>query len=420
MGRKSTHGLPPGIHRDKQGAYWATLEGDEAKLWRKRYPGKTLPRRKAKNLRQAITLQRQLLDDLKAARDPTRENPKTADWVETCIKHKRSAASSTIRRYRTSLQWQIANHTIGRMRVAEVLKSHVEEWIDELIIQKRQDDHTRFLDSDTIERAYALLRMAFNMAIAEGMITTNPCKGVELPDPENEEIHPMTPDQVIHFLAFLNMLDKSRPHRLIAFYYIAIRCGLRLAELIGLRWIDIDLERRELRVVGQLQQGRRKKGKSKKAHRTVPLAPDVAEVVRTHEQNQNEERALAGNGWNKAGLVFCSENGTALRGSNVWRQFTALQRRAGLAEPCAVCDASGKQNGEKCATCHGNKSIALFRTHDMRHTYAALAIGAGVDIYTISRRMGHESIKTTADTYGHLYKGQDDDATAIARLLGRS
>ena len=56
----------------------------------------------------------------------------------------------------------------------------------------------------------------------------------------------------------------------------------------------------------------------------------------------------------------------------------------------------------------------------MRHTYAALAIAAGVDIFTLSRRMGRESITTTAERYGYLYKGRDDDATAIARLLGRA
>jgi integrase len=214
--------------------------------------------------------------------------------------------------------------------------------------------------------------------------------------------------------------EQGRPHRNAALYYVAIRCGLRLGELLGLRWVDMDLDRRELRILGQLQQGRRKRGKTKKAHRTVPITHDIVGIIRKHQQNQNEEHAISGDGWNKAGLVFCSENGTPLSPHNVWRQFTSLQRRAGLAEPCGACMASGKLAGTKCTACHGHKSIALFRTHDMRHTYAALAIAAGVDIFTLSRRMGHESITTTADKYGHLYKGQDDDATAIERLLKRN
>src|SRR6266516_6643572 len=121
MGRKSQHNLPPGIQLDQHGSYWATLEGDEATLWRKRYPGRSLPRRKATSLKEALKLQRQLIDDLKAARDPNAENPKDADWVKTCIDRKRKLAPSTATRYRSSLEWQIESHTIGRMRVLQVL-----------------------------------------------------------------------------------------------------------------------------------------------------------------------------------------------------------------------------------------------------------------------------------------------------------
>ncbi len=55
----------------------------------------------------------------------------------------------------------------------------------------------------------------------------------------------------------------------------------------------------------------------------------------------------------------------------------------------------------------------------MRHMYAAIAIAADVDIFTLSQRMGHESITTTANTYGHFYKGKTDDADAIDQLLQR-
>jgi integrase len=419
MGRKSAHNLPPGIQLDQHGAFWATLEGEHATQWRERYPGRSLPRRKAKDLREALKLQRQLMGDLKDGRDPNADNPRVADWVQACIDRKRRAAASTIRRYRQLLTWQIAPHQIGRLRMGQVQHKHVQEWVDALVVQKRQGDATRTLDAYTVSHAFTLLKMAFNIAKAEGLITKNPCDGVELPDPEDEEINPMTPAQVKILLPLLDALDNGRPHRNRALYYVAIYCGLRLGELIGIRWADVDLDRCELRVIGQLQQGRRKKGKTPKAHRTVPLPVVVVGVLQWHLQNQNEEGAIAGDGWNKAGLVFCSENGTPLSAHNVWRQFTAFQRRCGLAEPCAVCNATGKQDGVKCADCHGHGSVALFRTHDMRHTYAALAIAAGVDIYKLSRRMGHESITTTADKYGHLYKGQDDDATAIERLLKR-
>ena len=93
----------------------------------------------------------------------------------------------------------------------------------------------------TIRNAFALLRMAFNMAIPK-LITLNPCKGVKLPLPDDEEIRPLDPEEVDIFLTYLDTLihdkatGKQRPHRNAALYHVAIRCGLREGELLGLRW----------------------------------------------------------------------------------------------------------------------------------------------------------------------------------------
>jgi integrase len=421
MGRKSAHNLPPGIHQDQRGHLRATLEGEEAKRWCDRYPGRALPRRKAKDLRAALKLQRELIDDLKSGRDPNTDNPTIIDLVKRHIDQKQKISESTRERYLISWRWQIKLLRIGRLRVLQVQHQHVREWVSELTRLPRQDDPSRTLDAYSVRNAFALLRAAFNAA----GVTPNPCKGVELPDPEDDEIHPLDPTQIDALLDLVDTYNINRatgehsPHRNAALYHMNIRCGLRLGELIGLRRQDIDLERREIRITGQVQHGKRKRGKTRRAHRTVPFGHSLVPILRTHFANQAEEHAIAGEDWNKANFVFCSEEGTPLDAKNVWRQFTAFQRRCGLAEPCTACNASGKQGKKKCGRCHGMKQIALFRVHDLRHTYAALAIAAGVDIFTLSRRMGHESITTTANTYGHLYKGKDDDAHAIDRLLKR-
>lgn len=395
MGRKSARELPPGIHLDQHGVFWATLEGDEAKTWRKRYPGKSLPRRKAADLRAAIKLQRGLIDDLSKGNDPNAENPKVAAWVETCINRKRKLADSTARRYRQSLKWQIEPSTLGRMRVRQVQKKQVEAWIDGLITQRPQGNSGgEVLNPHSIRNAFALLRMAFNIAVVDGLIPKNPCAGVELPRPEDEEIHPLTAEQVGMLFTLLDTHDKGKRHRNAALYHVAIRCGLRQAELLGLRWKDVDLERRVLHVAGQLKdKAHAARGKTRRARRTVPLSADTVDAVRWHKQNQAEEKAISQAGWNAAGLVFVSENGTPLGHSNVDRQFDALLRRAGVPD---------------------------IRFHAMRHTYAALSIAAGVDIYTLSRRMGHSSISVTADRYGHLYQGNNQDADSLDRLLKRA
>lgn len=187
--------------------------------------------------------------------------------------------------------------------------------------------------------------------------------------------------------------EGGKPHRNRALYHLAIRCGPREGELLGLRWGDIDFERRELHIAGQLQRGTRRKTKSgDRGRRTIPLSPDLVRVLAWHRQNQIEEQNVSAEGWNAAGLVFVSERGTPLSASTLNDQFDALLRKAGLPDVCF---------------------------HDLRHTYAALSIAAGVDLYTLSRRMGHSTITVTADRYGHLYQGQTQDAEALDRLLKR-
>lgn len=394
MGRKSPHGLLPGIQRDKNGVYWATLEGGDAKTWRERYPGRTLPRRKAPDEKTARKLQRQLINALEKGNDPNAKNPKVADWVKTCIAHKRKLAASTIRRYQRSLKWQIEPNALGRMRIRQVQKDHVEHWINTLIAQKTKNTKEGTLNPHSIRNAFAVFRMACNIAVADELIPKNPCIGVELPRPDGEEIHPLTPDQVNALLQLLNIFDKGQPHRNAALYHIAIRCGLRQSELLGLRWKDIDVSQRVLRVAGQLKDKKHNpRGKTPRAIRSVPLSPNAITVLQWHKRNQIEEQTLSGHIWNINGLVFVSTNGHALTPSNVDRQFDMLLKRAALPD---------------------------IRFHDLRHTYATLAIAAGTDIYTLSRRMGHSSITVTADRYGHLYQGNTQDADALDTLLQRS
>lgn len=393
MGRKSKHNLPPGIQLDRHGTYWATLEGEDAKTWRERYPGTSLPRRKATDLRTALKRQRLLSDDLKAARDPNAENPKIAAWVQTWIDGKQKLTASTLRRYRQLLRHQIEPHRIGRLRLRQLTREHVEAWIRELKAQTRQDDAARTLDAHTIGRAFGLLRAALNTAVERGYILKNPCHGVELPQPDDEEIEPLTPVEVETLLAYVDTLDKGHPHRNAALYHVGIRCGLRQGELLGLRWKDVDLIRRELRVSSQIQRGTRTRTKSKQSRRTLPLTADLAKVLEWHRQNQIEERTVSAEGWNAAGLVFVSERGTAISPRNLDRQYKAFLVRAGLPTK---------------------------RFHDLRHTYAALSIAAGVDLFTLSRRMGHSSIAVTADRYGHLYQGHTQDVESLDRLLKRA
>ena len=398
MGRKSVHNLPPGIQLDRHGAYWATLEGVDAKRWRDRYPGRTPPRRKAGTLKDARTFQRQLVRDLERGRDPNAENPKVADWVRTVIDGKQKIATSTKERYESSLKYQIEPHHIGRVRLTQLSHELIEAWVRDLKVQPHHRHPDRTLDPYTIRNAFAVLRLALNVAVERDRLAKNPCRGVELPRPDDDEIQPLTPAEVHTLLHMLDtyVLDKASgrrsPHRNAALYHVALRCGLRQGELFGLRWIDVNLERRILIVAGQLKDGERARTKTKQSVRSVPLSADTVAALRWHKANQAEERSIAPKGWNAAGLVFCSDTGAPLDKSNANQQLTRFLKLANLPR---------------------------IRFHDMRHTYAALSIAADVHLFTLSRWMGHSSIKVTADRYGHLYHDHAHDVDSLDQLIKR-
>jgi integrase len=175
---------------------------------------------------------------------------------------------------------------VGRLRKLQLTQDHVREWVRELTRMPRQDDPSRALDAYTMRNAFAWLRSALNAA----GLTPNPCKGVELSNPEDEEIHPLDPAQVTTLLDLVDTFElncatgERRPHRNAALYHVFARCGLRLSEAIALRRQDIDLDRREIRITGQLHEGRRKKGKTKKAHCTVPFGYDLVPITTTADR----------------------------------------------------------------------------------------------------------------------------------------
>lgn len=396
MGRRSPHHLPPGIHRDKHGVYWATLVDEDAKEWRRRNPGKTVPRRRARTQTEARRLQRKLQDNLKAGLNPPANNPLLGDYLTNWLAGKHSLKPNSYLRYEKFIRYQVLPLPLARIRLQEITADHVQQWVNALVKLPYANRPSQTIGASTIDGAFRMLRAALSDAAAKDKIPKNPCKSesrtngkkhIERPDLPDDKPKPLTPSEVKVFFQMLEKYNKNGPHPNEALYHIAIKCGLRPGELYGLLWDDIDLKRRTLHVTGQLSGNSKTRTlKTKKAYRTVPIPRTLVLLLERHKENQ---RALASGrdpNWNPENHVFCTANGTPFQANNIHRQFQRLLKRAGLAPR---------------------------RVHDLRHTYAAIAIAAEVDPYTLSRRMGHQSIKTTFDFYGHLYVGSMQDADTI-------
>jgi integrase len=207
---------------------------------------------------------------------------------------------------------------------------------------------------------------------------------------KDAEIEILTPDQV------KAVLESLKGHSLHPIVSLALATGLRRGELLGLQWGDVDLDAGTLRVERSVEETRSslrlKSPKTRAGRRNISLPPDTVAMLRAHKVKQLELRLVLGMGnIERDTLVFSDVEGRMLNPhavSRAWRR---------------VCDA---------------KELPRVSFHALRHTHVSMLIRAGVDILTISRRLGHSKASVTLDVYGHLIEGADAAAAkAIEGVL---
>lgn len=253
------------------------------------------------------------------------------------------------------------------------------------------------LSPRTVASARKVLRAALNEAVRKGMVGRNAAalaKAVKVDAPEGRTL---TPDEAQLLLAAVD------DHRLRAAFTVALAVGLRLGELLGLTWDDLDLdgERPRLTVRRALkrhnQRGLVLEGtKTAGSRRTVLLPQFATDALRIHRKNQLIDRIAAGPEWESsplgADLVFRTEAGTAIDPDNFRRLTYSITERAG---------------------------IGRWSPHELRHSCASLLIAQGVPLKSISDLLGHSSIRITSDVYGHLLEpARAEVADAMQRALG--
>jgi integrase len=229
---------------------------------------------------------------------------------------------------------------------------------------------------------HSVLRRALNVSLKWGMIGRNPATSATLPKLRRKEMNTLTDSQVRVFLS------ASRGLRFEALFWMAVFTGLREGELFGLKWVDLNWEKKHLQVQRQLQ---RIKGegmvftepKTATGKRMIVLS--TATVAKIHEQldHLQQERNVAGNKWQEYDLMFPSTFGTPMDPSNMYKDFKGTLKMADLPD---------------------------IRFHDLRHTAATLMLQQGTHPKIVQERLGHSDISLTMNTYSHVLPSLQEDA----------
>ena len=176
---------------------------------------------------------------------------------------------------------------------------------------------------------------------------------------------------------------------------LAASTGMRRGEVLGLRWVDVDLELARVAVRQTLVLAGRQvvtsEPKTSRGRRSIALDPRTVAQLRAWRAAQLEERLAWGPAYSDSGLVFTREDGAPMHPEWLSDAFDWRIRTAGLPR---------------------------IRFHDLRHTHASLGLAAGIPIKVMSERLGHSTSSFTADAYQHVTPALEEQAAStVARLV---
>ena len=296
---------------------------------------------------------------------------------------------------RAHYRHQAATHivpTLGAFPVAALTYRHVAGWV--------RDMSAKGLAPKTIANVHGLFSASMSTAVRLGYRPDNPCAGVELPKSQSthDEMTVLTRDE------FALLLSKVTP------YYqplvlTLVATGLRWGEATALLAADVDLVSRPatIRVTKAWKRDQDRHWyvgppKTRRARRTVSLPDELVDVLRPLIAARAPQD-----------LVFTNTVGSQLSSSRFWTTTwtPALEAARNPRQPDGTPDPAAP------------RIVKRPRVHDLRHTHASWMIAAGTDLFVLQRRLGHESITTTTETYAHLLPDQQTAAAeAASRALG--
>lgn len=250
-------------------------------------------------------------------------------------------------------------------------------------VKEAQTEPDARLSPQTVLHMHRLLHEALATAVTWGLLPRNPAAAVKPPKVRRKEPAILTEKQTAA------LLEASAGTRLHLPVLLAVASGLRRGELLALRWSDYDLEAGTLSVRRTLSETKEglsfKEPKSRTSRRVVALPGFAVEALKEHRKAQAAHRLLVGPGYQDQDLVLPATDGRPWAPNLLTGQFGALVRRL---------------------------ELPSVRFHDLRHGHITQLLLRGVPLKVVSARAGHSGIAITADLYGHLLPGADEQAAA--------
>jgi integrase len=283
----------------------------------------------ASTKREAERREAEIRIKLEQGRTPARSRITVADLADRWLEAKRPEIRlSTSLRYELSLRRHVVPR-IGHLKLRELRPDDIEALYGKLANENGRLG--RKLSARSIVNVHRPLAEALNWAVGRGWIAANPCALVKPPRPAAPNHRVLTFEQAVKLRAAA-LADESAAGAAVV---LALTTGMRMGEVLALRWEDVDFEGRAVRVTGSLRQlaghaPERQEPKTAKGRRYLRLAETDFSALRAQKARQAQLRLLAGPAWLDYGFVFTRADGSTLRGDALRDTLTRLLKRAGL------------------------------------------------------------------------------------------
>ena len=342
-----------------------------------------------RNKKQAERALEEHLARIRSGADVETSRITTADYLDQWLETQRLRLQPTTwASYETAMARVKAR--LGARTVQSLTPLEIESFYSGLAVKGTRNK--RPLAPKTIRNTHTIFRKALADAERLGIVSRNPAAAAKPPAIVKVEQKTWTAEELRGFLDFMAGED------LFAAYVLLATTGMRRGEALGLRWSDLDLDAAQLSVQQTLTTIESRilfsTPKTQKSRRTIYLDPDTIACLRAHRVRQAEAKLSAGPSWvGESDLVFVDPIGRPINPDLFSREFQRRVRNAGL---------------------------PMIRLHDLRHTFATLALKNGMHPKVVSDRLGHASVGITLDLYSHVTPAIGRDAAGIvaAQIFG--
>ncbi len=311
-----------------------------------------------------------------------------ADWCWLWHENycKPAVKDTTAEYYRSYIEHHVVPN-IGSIKLDKLTTLDLQKFYNQTKqsgrVEKYEGMPDRSLSSRTVRGLHTMLRQCLDQAVQERLIPYNPAAACRLPPKERHEMHILPPDKISAYLA------AAEEHGVLPMFYLELTTGLRRGELVALLWSDLDVKSQTLTVsksAGRFKgEVRVSPPKTANSVRTVFLPKETVDLlVKEHRKHPFNP------------VMFPSPVTGKMYGPDcVGQLHKTLLKKAGITEN--------------------------IRFHDLRHTYATLAIQNGVDAKTLSGILGHTKASFTLDTYTHTTSAmQKAAADKVGSFIARA